>query len=208
MTTKIKAVLFAVAMAALLSINAYIYYLNYNIEKYKSEVSIYKHNADFYEGQLSKAEEEKKVLQLSIKEIENSKDSAMKVIAKLRKENSINGKNKPGDLHVYGSGNVDIVKTIVIDNTKKIELDTVVVFNEKTKSHIKIDSTGLTNKLDIDFGIYFVIGERREYVNARKNWFDRFIHFDYKKETVIRYNYKFTNDAMKPEDVRVIIERD
>ena len=111
----------------------------------------------------------------------------------------------PGDVISVGTIWIDTGIRISIVNPKKFELDTVVKFNDMTESHIKIDSAGLTNRLNIKSGFYFEVGARLEYKNKRKNWLDRLAHLDYKKKAVPKYYYKFNNDIIKQDDLRVIV---
>ena len=202
--TKTKIIAYSILVLSFISLSGYTYILNKNMNKYKSEAERQSNNVEFYEGKFSKEKEKNIALKLTIDELNNSKDSIVNELAKFKKKKKIKTE-KPGDTYIHVGGDIDTSDTIYIENEHGFKIDTTVVFNEQTKSHIKIDSTGLVNSLDIDFGMNFSINGDLVYKNERKNWFDRLVHLDYKKKPEIKYNYEFTNDAIKPKDIRVVV---
>ena len=205
MFSNIKNILSVAAIAAIIALSGYAYILKGVSEKNKADALRHESNSEFYQGQLSAEASKNIALRLTVEELENSKDSVLVEMNKLKKKKGGIGKSKPGDILIGSTGSIDVEGEIKIPNTAKFKLDTVIIFNRMTKSYIKIDSTSVKNRLDIDFGIFFNIGSRLAYKNERKNWFDRLMHLDYKKKAVIKYEYEFTNEAIKPSDIRVVV---
>ena len=202
--TRTKIIVYSILALSFISMSCYTYILDKNMNKYKIEAERQSSNVEFYEGKFSKEKEKNIALRLTIDELNNSKDSIINELAKFKKKKKIKTE-KPGDTYVHVGGDIDVSDTSKIKNDVGFKLDTTIVFNEQTKSHIKIDSTGLVNSLDINFGMNFSINGVLVYKNKRKNWFDRLVHLDYKKKPEIKYNYEFTNDAIKPKDIRVVV---
>lgn len=208
MISKVKIIIGVAAIALAMALSGYIYVLNSAINKYKWEAIKYEQNSKFYEDQFSKEQGRNIALQLTVDELADSKDSIIIEMNKFKRKYKAWKKDKPGDVNITAGATINVSDTLPIENKDNFKLDTVVVFNDMTKSYIKIDSLGLQNSLDIGFKLDFVIGTRLEYKNERKNWLDRLVHLDYKRMSVVRYNYEFTNDAIKPKDIRVIVVDD
>ena len=202
---KLKSIGFYVAVGLIAGLSWYGYYATKSAVENKKQAERQKENSEYYQKLLSGEKNNNTALRLTVEELENSNDSIIIEMRKIKGKNGGIGKTKPGDVISGGTIGVDTVTTISINNPKAFELDTVVKFNNMTESHIKIDSTGLTNRLKIKSGFYFEVGARLEYKNERKNWLDRLVHLDYKKKAVPKYYYKFNNDIIKQEDFRVIV---
>lgn len=174
------------------------------MQEYKFDSYMYMDNMRTYEMLDSVSRTENNALRLKLSDLRHSNDSLVVELIKTQKSLK-RAENKPGDVLMISHSSIGKIDTVFIENKPDFHLDTVVSFNEKTKSYIKIDSNRLINKLDIKFNTYFSVYPRREYLNKRKNFFCRLIHFDFKRTTRVKYDYSFDNDAIKPEDVRVIV---
>lgn len=202
---KIKSIGYYVAVISIVGLSWYGYYATKLAQDRLHEAERNKNNMEYYRDLYSGEKSKNNALILTVDELNNSYDSIIVEMRKIKGKKGGIGANKPGDIITGGTVSVDTGKTISIVNPKKFELDTTIVFNEMTESYIKIDSLGLTNKLKVKSGFYFEVGSRLEYKNDRKNWLDRLIHLDYKKKAVTKYFYKFNNDIIKQDDLRVIV---
>lgn len=202
---KLKSIGFYIAVGLIAGLSWYGYYATKSAVENKKNAERHEENSEYYQRLLSGEKNNNTALRLTVEELENSNDSIIIEMRKIKGKKGGIGKTKPGDVISGGTIGIDTGVTISINNPKKFELDTVVKFNDMTESHIKIDSTGLTNKLNIKSGFYFEVGARLEYKNKRKNWLDRLVHLDYKKKAVPKYYYKFNNDIIKQDDLRVIV---
>lgn len=202
---KIKSIGYYFVVALIVGLSWYGYYATNLAEERLRESERNENNKEYYKSLYLKGKDNGNALQLRVDELENTNDSIIKEMLKIKGKKGGIGKSKPGDIVSGGTISVDTGKTISIVNPKKFELDTTIVFNNMTESRIKIDSIGLTNELKIKSGFYFEVGSRLVYKNERKNWFDRLIHLDYKKKAVTKYFYKFNNDVIKQDDLRVIV---
>ena len=106
-------------------------------------------------------------------------------------------KNKPGDVSVGIVTNIEASDTSKIINKTEFKLDTTILYNEYTYSKIKIDKDTLVSKIGVSNEQDLFIYESREYKNKYKNKFIRFLHLDWKKETLYRYNIKNSNGLIE-----------
>ena len=202
---KIKSIASYIIVGLIAGLSWYGYYATKSAVENKKNAERQKENSEYYQRLLSGEKGNNTALRLTVEELENSNDSMIIEMRKIKGKKGGIGKARPGDVISGGTIGIDTGVTISIVNPKKFELDTVVKFNDMTESHIKIDSAGLTNRLNIKSGFYFEVGARLEYKNKRKNWLDRLVHLDYKKKAVPKYYYKFNNDIIKQDDLRVIV---
>lgn len=198
MRAKLILIIIAIALS---SLNIFTFK---KMQQYKADAYMYLDNMRTYETMDSISKTENTALRLKLSDLRHSNDSLVVELIKTQKSLK-RAQNKPGDVLMLSHSSISKTDTVFIENNKDFKLDTVVSFNEKTRSYIKIDSNRLVNKLDIKFNTYFSVYPRREYLNKRKNFFCRLIHFDFKRTTRVKYDYSFDNEAIKPEGVRVIV---
>lgn len=201
----IKAIIYISIILSMIGMSTYIYILNEKVKRYGEDIDRYKTNIEVYESRLSVAGENNHALLLTLEDMENSKDSVVQKLNEFRKKNK-KGKPTTGDVIGYSDGEINAADTLDIKNDCNFKLDTTFVFNDKTKSHIKIDSTSIVNTLDIKVGARFHIYSDMEFANKRKNWFDRLVHIDYRKKPVIKYKYEYTNDLIDGSDTVIVID--
>lgn len=176
-----------------------IYNQRNTIKQKNQEIDNLANTTLFYQEQLSDINAETRTLKLSIEDLKQSKDSLIHNMDSVRKELKI----KEKELKQAQSQN------------QEIKIDTTIVVNEPdfikeikpnnltSLTIIKKDSL-LTAKLDIKNSQYLYVSKKKEYRRNYKNWFQRLIHFDFKKRGVYKYQIHNTNPIIKVTDTRVI----
>ena len=201
-TSKVK--LIAISISALLLIGGALF-VNGIINENKSlRENNYRliNNVSQYESLAAGLHKENRVLRLFRDDLRHSNDSLIQEIEKIKKSRK-SPENKPGSITAGGSTSIDVKDTVIINNTVDFKLDTVVKYNEFTKSTIKIEKDSLISGVEVNNTQVLYVYPQREYVNKYKNGWHRFWNFDYKKTEVVRYELINTNDLIKVDDFRV-----
>lgn len=176
-------------------------YYSSRVKKLDKELSIALNNSRQYESLLDQNKNDNRVLQLTINDFKNSNDSLVKVIADQKKKLSIKDKELDQAMSV---------KTVLRDTITQIipvkEKDFLVELKPNQLTTIKIQRVDsiLTCIPEIYNTQDLFIYSRKEYRNKRKNFFDRLIHFDFKKDKIKRYQIINTNNLIQVEDTRII----
>ena len=193
---KLKSIL--IGIIALLSIVSYNLYNKVN--ELDKQLSNALNNVQQYQSIVSEVQDENRVLQLTIDDFNLSKDSVLQELSITK--DSLNIKNK--ELKQAISATTLITDTII----QQIPIETN--FNVELKPNqlttIKISRVGSTitcipeiyNHQDL------FIYNKKVYRNRYKNWFQRLIHFDFKKYKIQRYQIVNSNNLLKVLDTRVI----
>ena len=159
-------------------------------------------NVSQYESLAAGLHNDNRVLRLFRDDLRHSNDSLIQEIEKIKKSRK-SPENKPGSITAGGTTSIDARDTIIINNVVEFELDTVISYNEFTKSTIKIEKDSLFSGITVNNTQVLYVYSQREYVNKYKNGWRRFWNFDYKKAEVIRYELINTNDLIEVNDFRV-----
>ena len=158
-------------------------------------------NASTWENIANSNIDNNNTLELTIQEYKNSNDSLIKVI------NDQQEKLKIKDNQLYQVTSTEtvirdtIVEKIPINDTnftielKPNQLTTITV---SRKDSIFTHTMEILNRQDL------FIYTKKVYRNQYKNFFQRLIHFDFKKDKVNRYQIINSNDLIKVIDTRVI----
>lgn len=158
-------------------------------------------NASTWENIANSNIDNNNTLELTIQEYKNSNDSLIKVINDQQEKLKI----KDNQLHQVTSTETIIRDTIVekipINDTNfTIELKP----NQLTTITVSRKDSILTHTMEIlnrqDLFVYTEKVYRRQY----KNFFQRLIHFDFKKDKINRYQIVNSNDLINVTDTRVI----
>ena len=177
-----------------------IFVLNGQLNKKNKEIDRLFNNVRAYEQLVDSTKENNRVLQLTINELNNSKDSLLQQVEQTRKKLSIKNKNLQS---------AQVINTVIRDTITKV-ITTSKDFNETLKLNplttIKVYRTDsiLTAKIDIVNQQILFIEEKKEYKNKYKNGWIRFWHFDWRKIRVRKYQIHNTNDLIKVTDTRVV----
>lgn len=158
-------------------------------------------NANTWENIANSNIDNNNTLELTIQEYKNSNDSLIKVINDQQEKLKI----KDNQLHQVTSTETVIRDTIVekipINDTnftielKPNQLTTITV---SRKDSIFTHTMEILNRQDL------FIYTKKVYRNQYKNFFQRLIHFDFKKDKINKYQIVNSNDLIKVIDTRVI----
>lgn len=169
------------------------------LNKKDIEINRLYNNVQYYEELNDSTKDNNRILQLTIEELNNSKDSIITQLNDVRKQ--LNIKNKELELVSSQTQEVKLDTTIIVnDNDFKYEIKP----NNLTSLIIEKKDSILTANLDIKNQQTLFISHKKEYKNQYKNWFRRLLKFDFKKHNVYRYNIVNSNDLIKVTDTRVI----
>ena len=140
-------------------------------------------------------------LELTIQEYKNSNDSLIKVINDQQEKLKI----KDNQLYQIASTETVIRDTIVekipindTDFTIELKPNQLTTITVSRKDSIFTHTMEILNRQDL------FIYTKKVYRNQYKNFFQRLIHFDFKKDKVNRYQIINSNDLIKVIDTRVI----
>lgn len=141
------------------------------------------------------------VLQLTIQELNYSKDSLITTLNEQKKKLKIKDKNLT-TAAVINTEVKDSIKTVIkhklIDFNEELKLNplTTVIVNRK-------DSI-LSAKLHILNQQTLFVEDKKEYKNRYKNFFSRLLHFDWKRIRVKKYTIVNSNPLIVVTDTRVV----
>lgn len=140
-------------------------------------------------------------LELTIQEYKNSNDSLIKVINDQQEKLNI----KDNQLYQITSTETVIRDTIVekipindTDFTIELKPNQLTTITVSRKDSIFTHTMEILNRQDL------FIYTKKVYRNQYKNFFQRLIHFDFKKDKINKYQIVNSNDLIKVIDTRVI----
>ena len=140
-------------------------------------------------------------LELTIQEYKNSNDSLIKVINDQQEKLNI----KDNQLYQITSTETIIRDTIVekipindTDFTIELKPNQLTTITVSRKDSIFTHTMEILNRQDL------FIYTKKVYRNQYKNFFQRLIHFDFKKDKINKYQIVNSNDLIKVIDTRVI----
>lgn len=177
-----------------------IFVLGGQLKDKQNEIDRLSNNIQAYEQLVTNKEQTNTVLQLTINELNNSKDSLIQEIQQTKKKLNVKNKNLV---------QAQVINTVIKDTvTKVITVDKN--FNETLKINplttIKVSRTDsiLTAKIDIQNQQILFIEEKKVYKNRYKNGWIRFWHFDWKKIRVRKYQIQNSNPLIRVTDTRIV----
>ena len=190
--------LVTIGIISLLTVTIFV--LGGQLKDKQNEIDRLSNNIQAYEQLVTNKEQTNTVLQLTINELNNSKDSLIQEIQQTKKKLNVKNKNLV---------QAQVINTVIRDTiTKVITLDKN--FNEELKLNplttIKVTRTDsiLTAKIDIQNQQILFIEEKKVYKNKYKNGWIRFWHFDWKKIRVRKYQIQNSNPLIRVTDTRIV----
>lgn len=190
--------LVTIGIISLLTVTIFV--LGGQLKDKQNEIDRLSNNIQAYEQLVTNKEQTNTVLQLTINELNNSKDSLIQEIQQTKKKLNVKNKNLV---------QAQVINTVIKDTvTKVITVDRN--FNETLKINplttIKVSRTDsiLTAKIDIQNQQILFIEEKKVYKNKYKNGWIRFWHFDWKKIRVRKYQIENSNPLIRVTDTRII----
>ena len=157
-------------------------------------------NVQQYQSIVSEVQDENRVLQLTIDDFNLSKDSVLQELSITK--DSLNIKNKELKQAISATTLITdtIIQQIPIETNFNVELKP----NQLTTIKIsRVDST-ITCIPEIYNHQDLFIYNKKVYRNRYKNWFQRLIHFDFKKDKIQKYQIVNSNNLLKVLDTRVV----
>lgn len=158
-------------------------------------------NASTWENIANSNIDNNNTLKLTIQEYKNSNDSLIKVINDQQEKLNI----KDNQLYQIASTETVIRDTIVekipindTDFTIELKPNQLTTITVSRKDSIFTHTMEILNRQDL------FIYTKKVYRNQYKNFFQRLIHFDFKKDRINKYQIVNSNDLIKVIDTRVI----
>lgn len=189
------------AVTIIIGLTAFCFFQRQKIKTLDNSLGQVTNNYKYYQELNSKLKENNRTLQLTIGELNNSKDSLITEVKKVQKELKIKDKNLQQvqviNTEMKDSASVEI-KTKNVDFSEKLKL------NELTTITVNRKDSILTAILDLRNSQILFVEEKKEYRNQYKNGFQRFLHFDWKKDRVRKYRIHNSNNLIRVTDTRVV----
>lgn len=190
-----------VAVSFIMLLTAISFYMHNQLEYKDKQINALQNNIEFYQSISENEHNRNIVLQMTIDELNQSKDSLLQKITKIQKQLDVKNKNLIST-NVINTQIKDSIKTII----KPIDRDFIKELNLNQLTTItvsRIDST-LSVKLDLQNQQILFIEDTKEYKKKYKNGFIRFLHLDWRKKHVRKYNIHNSNDLIKITDSRIV----
>lgn len=201
MLSKIKKYLQIMAVSFIVILTAIVFFQNKKIKQLDKTVAEVTNNYRFYESQFSNTHKENRVLQLTIGELNTSRDSLIEEVVKAKKELKIKDKAIK-QAQVINTEMRDTTQVKIL--TKEVDFTEKLTLNSLTTITVSRKDSILTTILDLKNQQILFIEEKKEYRNKYKNGWQRFWHFDWKKDKLTKYQIKNTNELIKVTDTRII----
>nr|DAS69935.1 MAG TPA: hypothetical protein [Caudoviricetes sp.] len=157
-----------------------------------------KTNIEFYENRANRHYNSNVVLQHTVAELKNSKDSLIQKINSLQKELKLKPKNVKTIVYTETVLRDTLRDTISVD----VNFRKVLKPNEQTAIEVIRQDSSLTVIPNIQNNQTLFIHNTYQY--KYKHWFSRLIHFNFSKTQTTKYTIKNSNDLIKINDSRVI----
>ena len=171
--------------------------LTFSISTYKTNKKLSEslktaqNNMEAYQELFNDSQQASSVLQLTVEQLQNSKDSVIQKLDSVRKELKI----KPKQLHTAAtqSQTINVIKSKGVKGDILVK-DTIytdsINYNDLTKVYYTIGKDTVSIGLDVQNTQYLYVYSTKEYKN-KKNFFKRLFTLDFKK--VKKYKYKIVN---------------
>lgn len=190
-----------ILVIAVLSLGGLCLYQSNKIKKQDNKISQIYNNYKYYESQFNGTDKENRVLQLTINELNTSKDSLVQEVVKVKKELKVKDRNFK-EAHVINTEMKDTTSVKII--TKEVDFKQELKLNSLTTITVSRKDSILTTILDLKNQQILIVEKKKEYRNKYKNGWQRFWHFDWKKDRTEKYQIKNSNDLIQVTDTRII----
>lgn len=184
--------------------------LTFSISTYKTNKKLSEslktaqNNMEAYQELFNDSQQASSVLQLTVEQLQNSKDSVIQKLDSVRKELKI----KPKQLYTAAtqSQTINVIKSKGVKGDILVK-DTIytdsINYNDLTKVYYTIGKDTVSIGLDVQNTQYLYVYSTKEYKN-KKNFFKRLFTLDFKKVKKYKYKIVNTNDLLKSDDVRIV----
>lgn len=188
-----------IGFTCILSVSAFFMYKQ--LQKKDKEIARLSNNSEYYESLLDSSRKENRTLQLTISDLNTSRDSIVQQLNDTKKKLKIKDKNLV-QAQVINTEVKDSVKTVI--KTKEVDFTQELKLNDLTTIIVSRKDSILTATLDLKNQQTLFVEEKKEYRNKYKTWLARFFHFDFKKDIHRKYTINNSNKLIKVTDTRII----
>lgn len=190
-----------IAVIIIVGLTAICFYQNNKINKLDDKLGIVTNNYQYYQSLTSSLDKQNNVLKLTIDDLNMTNDSLLQEVNEVREELKIKDKNVQ-QVQIVKTEVKDSIKTVIklteIDFTKELKLNNLTTIIVSKRDSI------LSAVLDLKNQQTLFVERKRKYRNQYKNWFQRLIHFDWKKDDISNYTIHNSNDLIKVTNTRVV----
>ena len=188
-----------IAVIIIMILTAFLFIQNDKLKTVNQRLDSVQNNYEYYMNKSSNVEDQNRILQLTIEDYKETKDSLINEIKTTQKKLKI----KEKELYQTQIQKQEIKHdTTVIVKSPNFTLE--IKPNSLTSIIINKQDSLLTHKLDIKNSQTLFVTNKRIYKNKYKNWFVRLLNFDFKKKNDIRYQIHNSNDLIEITDSRMI----
>ena len=189
-----------IAVTIIMMLTAFLFIQNNKLKVTRDTLDKVQSNYEYYMNKSSNAEQQNRVLQLTIEDYKETKDSLINEVKTTQKKLKI----KEKELQQTQLQKQEIKHdTTVIVKSDNFQLE--IKPNSLTSIIINKQDSLLTHKLSIKNTQTLYVTNNRVYRNKYKNWFVRLLHFDWKKKNNVEYQIHNSNDLIEITDSRMIV---
>lgn len=201
MLSAIKSYLSKLAVIIIIGLTAFCFYQNKRIKVLDKNLGQVTNNYEYYQSLTGKLKDQNRTLQLSIADLNSANDSLLQTAKEMQKELKIKDKNLQ-QVQVINTQMKDTATTQII--TKDVNFKKELKLNPLTTITIERKDSILTAILDLRNSQVLFVEEKKEYRNKYKNWFQRLLKFDWKKDVIRNYQIYNSNELIKVTETRVV----
>lgn len=188
-----------IAVIVISILTAILFYQHDQLQKKNLEIDRVTNNYEFYMKQTAESIQQNQVLQLTLNEYKETKDSLIQKIKATQKKLKIKEKEL-SQVQIQEQEIVHDTTVVVKSNDFEVEIKP----NSLTSIIISRKDTLLKHRLDIRNSQTVFVGQKKTYKRQYKNWFQRLLHFDFKKKTIYKYQIDNSNKLIKIENTRIV----
>ena len=188
-----------IAVIVILMLTAFLFIQSNKLKANEDALDKVQNNYEYYMNKSSYAEQQNKMLQFTIDDYKETKDSLITEIKTTQKKLEIKQKEL---LQTQLQKQEIKHDTTIIVKSNDFELE--IKPNSLTSIIINKKDSILTHELSIKNTQTLYVTNKRVYRNKYKNWFIRLLHFDFKKKNNIEYQIHNSNDLIQITDSRMI----
>lgn len=188
-----------IGFICILSVSAFFMYKQ--LQNKDKEIARLSNNREYYESLLDSSKKENRTLQLTISDLNTSRDSIVQQLNETKKKLKIKDKNLV-QAQVINTEVKDSIKTVI--KTKEVDFTEELKLNDLTTIIVSRKDSILTATLDLKNQQDLFIIEKKEYRNKYKTWLTRFFHLDFKKDVHRKYIIHNSNNLIKVTNTRVV----
>ena len=188
-----------IAVTIIMMLTAFLFIQNNKLKTTRDTLDKVQSNYEYYMNKSSNVEQQNRMLQFTIEDYKETKDSLITEIKTTQKKLEIKQKEL---LQTQLQKQEIKHDTTIIVKSNDFELE--IKPNSLTSIIINKKDSILTHELSIKNTQTLYVTNKRVYRNKYKNWFIRLLHFDFKKKNNIEYQIHNSNDLIQITDSRMI----